>query len=123
MNNLPAVANLLVGGGVMGVAVALITGWFARSTRKSDYAHKIVEASGAYADRADKRVIALEERQVRHERTIDRLKDRLWKWSDLMRQAVPLLRADGHVVLADRMAAALESGAPQDPPADPTPTP
>ncbi|MGY4103400.1 hypothetical protein ACW2Q0_28135 [Nocardia sp. R16R-3T] len=117
MTDLGAIANLLVGGGVSGVLVALIGGLFSRSTRRGDAARVLVEASGEFADRADARAERLEIKLAKQESATDRLKERLWKWADLMRQAIPLLRDAGHSALADRMAAALESGTPPpDPP-------
>ncbi|MBF6298201.1 hypothetical protein IU459_11685 [Nocardia amamiensis] len=118
MTSLPAIGNLLVGGGVSTVLVALIVGFFARSTRRSDYARAIVEASGEFADRADRRNEIAEAKLETAYALLDRMRDRLWKFSDLMRAAIPLLQADGHHALARRMQAALDSGMP--PPDDPS---
>jgi hypothetical protein len=118
MTDLPAIGNLLVGGGVSTVLVALIMGLFARSTRRGDYAHRIMEASGNFTDRADRRNAALEARLAEKETAIDRLMERLWKFADLMRAAIPVLQAGGHNALAARMQAALDSGTPADPPSD-----
>ncbi|WP_280246762.1 hypothetical protein [Nocardia abscessus] len=109
MTDLPAIGNLLVGGGVSTVLVALIMGLFARSTRRGDYAHRIIEASGNFTDRADRRNATLEARLAEHETAMDRLKERLWKFANLMRLAIPVLEAAGHNALAQRMQAAIDS--------------
>lgn len=118
MTGLPAIANILVGSGVTTIVVALIAGFFARPDRRSNYARTLVEASGQLADRADKRSEAFEAK-------LDRVTERLWKFADLLRRALPYVEP-ANPGLAARIEAALDSGTgpgAMDPPSAPAPTP
>lgn len=119
MTDLPAIANLLVGFGVSSVLVALIGGFFNRSTRKGDYTRALVQASGELADRADKRAEAFEAKLAAKESVVDRCIERVWKLMGLLRQALPYVEEAGNTALAARMVSALEAGTPSADPSGP----
>lgn len=107
MSEALTLGNLIVGGGISTVAVALIGAIFGRRLKQADYAKALVATANDITDRADKRAEALEEKVEKLEGRIDRLDDRIVELSELLRVAIPLLQAAGHDMLAADMRAAL----------------
>jgi sulfite reductase beta subunit-like hemoprotein len=92
--------NLLVGGGMSAVLVALIGAVFGRRMKQADYARALVETANDLTDRVDERNQRLEEK-------VEKLELRVGELADLLRAAIPLLLAAGHEAAAAEMRAAL----------------
>jgi predicted nucleic acid-binding Zn-ribbon protein len=102
-----SLGNLLVGGGLSAVLVALIGAIFGRRMKQADYTKALVETANDITERADHRAQRLEEKVERLESHIDELDDRIVVLSELLRAAVPLLQAAGYDAIAAEMRAAL----------------
>lgn len=98
------VANLLVGGGVSAVVVALIGAIFGRRLSQANYAEIVVKLSHSVAAdlREDNR--QLEAKVDRLGLELDGVLDQLATVSDQLRVAIPLLQAAGYDVTTMRAA-------------------
>lgn len=100
-------ANILVGGGISTVLIALIGAIFGRRMRQADYARALVETAHDVTERADQRAERLEQKVDKLELEIDDLKDTIGVLTSLLRSAIPLLEAAGHQAIATEMRTAL----------------
>ncbi|WP_280224909.1 hypothetical protein [Nocardia farcinica] len=107
MSEALSVGNLLVGGGLSAVLVALIGAVFGRRMRQADYARALVETATDITERADQRAQRLDEKVDQLEAEIDDLKDTVGLLTSLLRTAIPLLQAAGHDTIAAEMRTAL----------------
>ncbi|WP_280389324.1 hypothetical protein [Nocardia wallacei] len=111
MNEALSLGNLLVGGGLSAVVVALIGAVFGRRMRQADYARALVETADKITVRADQRAEVLEAKVGTLETKVDRLDERVDELSGLIREAIPLLAEAGHFEMTQKMRNALVRGA------------